>query len=108
MMLISFLVLSATKDPTAVERANLLNMAKLSIKGLIESALSFGRTLDSDYPPLQQFFVVMEHCLKHGLKVRKSFLSYNKTIWGPLELVEKLYPEAEEIGASVRDLPGLK
>uniref|UniRef100_A0A8C5VD12 RUN and FYVE domain containing 2 n=1 Tax=Microcebus murinus TaxID=30608 RepID=A0A8C5VD12_MICMU len=98
----------AAKDPTAVERANLLNMAKLSIKGLIESALSFGRTLDSDYPPLQQFFVVMEHCLKHGLKVRKSFLSYNKTIWGPLELVEKLYPEAEEIGASVRDLPGLK
>uniref|UniRef100_A0A286X7N4 RUN and FYVE domain containing 2 n=1 Tax=Cavia porcellus TaxID=10141 RepID=A0A286X7N4_CAVPO len=97
-----------TKDPTAVERANLLNMAKLSIKGLIESALSFGRTLDSDYPPLQQFFVVMEHCLKHGLKgIRKSFLSYNKTIWGPLELVEKLYPEAEEIGASVRDLPGL-
>uniref|UniRef100_A0A8C4Y2I4 RUN and FYVE domain containing 2 n=1 Tax=Gopherus evgoodei TaxID=1825980 RepID=A0A8C4Y2I4_9SAUR len=94
--------------PTAVERANLLNMAKLSIKGLIESALSFGRTLDSDYPPLQQFFVVMEHCLKHGLKVRKSFLSYNKTIWGPLELVEKLYPEAEEIAASVRDLPGLK
>ncbi|XP_077677864.1 RUN and FYVE domain-containing protein 2 isoform X4 [Eretmochelys imbricata] len=83
-------------------------MAKLSIKGLIESALSFGRTLDSDYPPLQQFFVVMEHCLKHGLKVRKSFLSYNKTIWGPLELVEKLYPEAEEIAASVRDLPGLK
>uniref|UniRef100_A0A8D1I0P5 RUN and FYVE domain-containing protein 2 n=1 Tax=Sus scrofa TaxID=9823 RepID=A0A8D1I0P5_PIG len=107
-MLDSFLVFSATKDPTAVERANLLNMAKLSIKGLIESALSFGRTLDSDYPPLQQFFVVMEHCLKHGLKVRKSFLSYNKTIWGPLELVEKLYPEAEEIGASVRDLPGLK
>uniref|UniRef100_A0A8B9SDU7 DNA replication ATP-dependent helicase/nuclease DNA2 n=1 Tax=Apteryx owenii TaxID=8824 RepID=A0A8B9SDU7_APTOW len=99
---------AAVKDPTAVERANLLNMAKLSIKGLIESALSFGRTLDSDYPPLQQFFVVMEHCLKHGLKVRKSFLSYNKTIWGPLELVEKLYPEAEEIAASVRDLPGLK
>lgn len=61
-------VVLAVKDPTAVERANLLNMAKLSIKGLIESALSFGRTLDSDYPPLQQFFVVMEHCLKHGLK----------------------------------------
>uniref|UniRef100_A0A8B9CUT5 RUN and FYVE domain containing 2 n=1 Tax=Anser brachyrhynchus TaxID=132585 RepID=A0A8B9CUT5_9AVES len=93
---------------TDAKISNLLNMAKLSIKGLIESALSFGRTLDSDYPPLQQFFVVMEHCLKHGLKVRKSFLSYNKTIWGPLELVEKLYPEAEEIAASVRDLPGLK
>ena len=29
-------------------------------------------------------------------------------VFGNLELVEKLYPEAEEIGASVRDLPGLK
>lgn len=56
----------------AMERANLLNMAKLSIKGLIESALSFGRTLDSDYPPLQQFFVVMEHCLKHGLRGKRK------------------------------------
>uniref|UniRef100_A0A665UAV0 RUN and FYVE domain containing 2 n=1 Tax=Echeneis naucrates TaxID=173247 RepID=A0A665UAV0_ECHNA len=91
-----------------MERANLLNMAKLSIKGLIESALSFGRTLDSDYPPLQQFFVVMEHCLKHGLRMKKSFLGFNKSLWGPLELVEKLCPEAAEISASVRDLPGLK
>ncbi|XP_037553413.1 RUN and FYVE domain-containing protein 2 [Nematolebias whitei] len=98
----------AMRDPMAMERANLLNMAKLSIKGLIESALSFGRTLDSDYPPLQQFFVVMEHCLKHGLKVKKSFLGFNKSLWGPLELVEKLCPEAAEISASVRDLPGLK
>lgn len=54
----------------ANERMNLMNMAKLSIKGLIESALNLGRTLDSDYAPLQQFFVVMEHCLKHGLKGR--------------------------------------
>ncbi|KAJ8013701.1 hypothetical protein DPEC_G00032520 [Dallia pectoralis] len=98
----------ALRDPMAMERANLLNMAKLSIKGLIESALSFGRTLDSDYPPLQQFFVVMEHCLKHGLKVKKSFLGYNKSLWGPLEMVEKLCPEAGEIAASIRDLPGLK
>ncbi|KAM6943452.1 RUN and FYVE domain-containing protein 2 isoform 2-T2 [Xenentodon cancila] len=100
--------IQAMRDPMAMERANLLNMAKLSIKGLIESALSFGRTLDSDYPPLQQFFVVMEHCLKHGLRVKKSFLGFNKSLWGPLELVEKLCPEAAEISASVRDLPGLK
>lgn len=45
-----------------------MNMMKLSIKILIQSALSLGRTLDSDFPPLQQFFVVLEHCLKHGLK----------------------------------------
>ncbi|XP_064005776.1 protein RUFY3 isoform X5 [Pogoniulus pusillus] len=92
----------------ANERMNLMNMAKLSIKGLIESALNLGRTLDSDYAPLQQFFVVMEHCLKHGLKGKKSFLGQNKSFWGPLELVEKLVPEAAEITASVKDLPGLK
>ncbi|XP_069482387.1 protein RUFY3 isoform X5 [Ambystoma mexicanum] len=92
----------------ANERMNLMNMAKLSIKGLIESALNLGRTLDSDYAPLQQFFVVMEHCLKHGLKGKKTFLGQNKSFWGPLELVEKLVPEASEITASVKDLPGLR
>uniref|UniRef100_A0A673XDE6 RUN and FYVE domain containing 3 n=1 Tax=Salmo trutta TaxID=8032 RepID=A0A673XDE6_SALTR len=92
----------------AIERLNLMNMAKLSIKGLIESALNLGRTLDSDYAPLQQFFVVMEHCLKHGLKNKKTFLGQNKSFWGALELVEKLTPEAGEITASVKDLPGLK
>lgn len=66
--LFPFLPLLDPKDPIAIERLNLMNMAKLSIKGLIESALNLGRTLDSDYAPLQQFFVVMEHCLKHGLK----------------------------------------
>ncbi|XP_052412318.1 protein RUFY3 isoform X7 [Carassius gibelio] len=96
------------KDPIVIERLNLMNMAKLSIKGLIESALNLGRTLDSDYAPLQQFFVVMEHCLKHGLKSKKTFLGQNKSFWGPLELVEKLTPEAGEITASVKDLPGLK
>ncbi|XP_059506676.1 RUN and FYVE domain-containing protein 1-like isoform X2 [Stegostoma tigrinum] len=89
------------------ERVNLMNMMKLSIKVLIQSALNLGRTLDADFPPLQQFFVVMEQCLKHGLKVKKTFLGPNKSFWGPLELVEKLCPEAAEIAASVRDLPGL-
>ncbi|XP_078267620.1 RUN and FYVE domain-containing protein 1 isoform X2 [Rhinoraja longicauda] len=90
------------------ERVNLMNMMKLSIKVLIQSALSLGRTLDADYPPLQQFFVVMEQCLKHGLKVKKTFLGPNKSFWGPLELVEKLCPEAAEIATSARNLPGLK
>ncbi|XP_060782292.1 RUN and FYVE domain-containing protein 2 isoform X6 [Neoarius graeffei] len=44
-------------------------------------------------------------CLKF---VKKTFLGYNKSLWGPLEMVEKLCPEAGEIAASVRDLPGLK
>ncbi|XP_024239110.1 RUN and FYVE domain-containing protein 1 isoform X1 [Oncorhynchus tshawytscha] len=100
--------LPAVKDHMAVERSNLFSMMKLSIKGLIQSSLSLGRTLDSDYPPLQQFFVVLEQCLKHGLKVKKSFINQNKSIWGPLELVQKLCPDSTDITTSARDLPGLK
>uniref|UniRef100_A0A668AF09 RUN and FYVE domain containing 1 n=1 Tax=Myripristis murdjan TaxID=586833 RepID=A0A668AF09_9TELE len=105
--LASFAVLPA-KDSMSIERSNLLSMMKLSIKVLIQSSLSLGRTLDSDYPPLQQFFVVLEHCLKHGLKAKKTFIGQNKSIWGPLELVEKLCPESSDIATSARDLPGLK
>ncbi|KAM4585989.1 RUN and FYVE domain-containing protein 1 [Fundulus diaphanus] len=96
------------KDPMAIERSNLLSMLKLSIKVLIQSSLSLGRTLDSEYPPLQQFFLVLEHCLKHGLKAKKSFIGPSKSIWGPLELVEKLCPESANIGTSARDLPGIR
>ncbi|KAF4094143.1 hypothetical protein AMELA_G00009810 [Ameiurus melas] len=99
---------AAMKDPMTIERSNLLSMMKLSIKILIQSSLSLGRTLDSEFPPLQQFFTVLEHCLKHGLKVRKSFIGQNKSIWAPLELVEKLCPESADLATSVRDMPGLK
>uniref|UniRef100_H3CUB8 RUN and FYVE domain containing 1 n=1 Tax=Tetraodon nigroviridis TaxID=99883 RepID=H3CUB8_TETNG len=97
-----------SKDPMSIERSNLLSMMKLSIKVLIQSSLSLGRTLDSEYPPLLQFFIVLEHCLKHGLKTRKSFIGQNKSIWGPLELVEKLCPESANIATSARDLPGIR
>ena len=56
----------------AVERANLLNLSKLCIKNLIESSLSLGRSLGEDHLALQQFFVIIEHVLRHGLKGRYS------------------------------------
>ncbi|XP_069324675.1 RUN and FYVE domain-containing protein 1 [Eulemur rufifrons] len=99
---------AASKCQMMEERTNLTHMMKLSIKVLLQSALSLGRSLDADHAPLQQFFVVMEHCLKHGLKVKKSFIGQNKSFFGPLELVEKLCPEASDIATSVRNLPELK
>lgn len=39
---------------------------------------------------------------------KKSFIGQNKSIWGPLELVEKLCPESVNIATSARDLPGIK
>ncbi|XP_075712491.1 RUN and FYVE domain-containing protein 1-like isoform X3 [Rhinoderma darwinii] len=90
------------------ERANLMNMMKITVKVLIQSALNLDRSLDSDFPPLQQFFFVLEHCLKHGLKVKKSFRVQNKSFFGPLELVEKLCPESADIFTNIRNLPEIK
>ncbi|XP_036992284.2 RUN and FYVE domain-containing protein 1 [Artibeus jamaicensis] len=101
-------VRTVSKCQMMEERTNLMHMMKLSIKVLLQSALSLGRSLDADHAPLQQFFVVLEHCLKHGLKVKKSFIGQNKSFFGPLELVEKLCPEASDIATSVRNLPELK
>lgn len=43
-------------------------MAKLSIKGLIESSLAAGHTLDSDDQRLEQFFILIEYVLRQGLR----------------------------------------
>lgn len=40
--------------------------------------------------------------------VRKSFIGPNKSIWAPLELVEKLCPESADLATSVRNMPGIK
>lgn len=63
----SFFLLSE-RDPVAIERSNLLNVIKLVIKELIESSLKYGRQLDSDHIPLQHFFILLEHAMRHGLK----------------------------------------
>ncbi|XP_072038427.1 RUN and FYVE domain-containing protein 2-like isoform X2 [Amphiura filiformis] len=99
---------SVITNPVLVERSNLLNVAKLSIKNLIESALEEARTLDNEHVPLQQFFVVMEHVLSHGLKGKKTFLEKKRSFWSALEGLDKVMPEAVEVNDSVRNLPGVK
>ncbi|XP_052773317.1 RUN and FYVE domain-containing protein 2-like isoform X1 [Mya arenaria] len=96
------------RDPKTIERANLLNVAKLIIKELIDSSMAHGRMLDDDHEPLQQFFIVLEHILRHGLRPKKSILRDRRDFWCVLELVEKFVPEAAEITATVRDMPRLK
>jgi hypothetical protein len=43
-------------------------MLKIAIKGLIETSMRMGRTLDDSHPQLQQFLILMELVLKHRLK----------------------------------------
>ncbi|XP_022319565.2 RUN and FYVE domain-containing protein 1-like isoform X1 [Crassostrea virginica] len=96
------------RDPKTIERCNLLNVSKLIIKEVIDSSLSHGRMLDDNHVPLQQFFIVLEHVLRHGLKPKKSLLRDRRDFWCVLETVEKLIPEASEITTSVREMPNLK
>ncbi|XP_060572580.1 RUN and FYVE domain-containing protein 2-like isoform X3 [Ruditapes philippinarum] len=96
------------RDPRTIERANLLNVSKLIIKELIDSSMAHGRMLDDDHEPLQQFFVVLEHVLRHGLRPKKSILRDRRDFWCVLELVEKFAPEAADITSTVRDMPHLK
>ena len=63
-----FVVLFAGRDPMTIERSNLLTVCKLVIKELIGSSLKHGRMIDDDHAPLQQFFVVLEHALRHRIK----------------------------------------
>eukprot|EP00095_Tigriopus_kingsejongensis_P009273 maker-scaffold1754_size28903-snap-gene-0.8 protein:Tk09273 transcript:maker-scaffold1754_size28903-snap-gene-0.8-mRNA-1 annotation:"run and fyve domain-containing protein 2 isoform x3" len=96
------------RDPVIIERSNLVNILQLVIKEVIDSSLQFGRQLDSDHIPLQHFFIVLEHALKHGLRPKKGLLGPKKELWDLLQLVEKRNTEAVDITASVRDLPTVK
>lgn len=64
-------VVFAARDPVIIERSNLVNISKLIAKELIETSLKYGRMLDSDHMPLQHFFIVLEHVLRHGLRPKK-------------------------------------
>jgi len=96
------------RDPVLIERSNLVNISKLVVKEVIESSLKFGRQLDSDHIPLQHFFIVLEHVLRHGLRPKKGLLGPKKELWDLLQKVEKVDAEAVDITASVRDLPTVR
>lgn len=85
-----------------------MNICKLVVKELLEQSLRFGRMLDSDHLPLQHFFIVLEHVLRHGLKPKKGLLGPKKELWDILQSVEKYTFEAQDITASVRDLPTVR
>jgi len=97
-----------THNQLNIEKRNLMGMARFSIKGLIESSLSAGHTLDSDNEPLQQFFVIMEYIMRHGLKPPKTFFLPNKHFWGVLEHLEKLDSEVAGITDSIKNLPNVR
>ncbi|XP_033214289.1 RUN and FYVE domain-containing protein 2-like isoform X2 [Belonocnema kinseyi] len=104
----SRLIYRLARDPVIIERSNLVNISKLIVKELIETSLKYGRMLDSDHMPLQHFFIVLEHVLRHGLRPKKGLLGPKKELWDILQLVEKYSPEAQDMTSSIRDLPTVR
>ena len=51
-----------------IERSNLLAVTNMVVKGLIETAMSAGKTVTDNQPQLQQFLTMMEYNLTHRLK----------------------------------------
>lgn len=68
--MLTIIYLIAGRDPVVIERNNLVNISKLVVKELIEQSMRYGRMLDS-HLPLQHFFIVLEHVLRHGLRPKK-------------------------------------
>lgn len=59
---------SSDRDPAEIERSNLVSLMKLVVKDLIESSMKYGRVVDSHNLPLNHFFILLEHVMRHGLK----------------------------------------
>lgn len=90
---------------SAVERNNLVAVAALVVRAVVEASLRFGRQLDQESIVLHQLFVVLELCLRHGLKQRRlSLLQGRRELWEILQLVERWASEAQEITSTARDL----
>lgn len=93
-----------------IERSNLLNIAKICIKTLIDTSLSAGtgRILTEDFPALEQFFVVFEHILRHGLKAKRTLLGQRKEFMAVLEALENKIGSLPDILTNIRNLSDIK
>ena len=51
-----------------IERLNLINLAKLCIKRVIEFTSTQGTSIDDFSPQIQELFILLESCMRHRLK----------------------------------------
>ena len=63
---------SSQVEQVAIEKRNLLNMIKLTVKMLIEITMKRAQPLDDTSNELTQFFIALEHCLRHRLRGKDS------------------------------------
>ncbi|KAI6646979.1 RUN and FYVE domain-containing protein 2-like [Oopsacas minuta] len=91
-----------------VERTNLLNMLKLSIKALIESYMELRKQITDGHRELEQFFIILEDILRHRIRTKRNILGAKREFLGALEAIEKVYPDISSNLTSAKTMPGIK
>lgn len=97
-----------SRDSSSIERSNLISICQLVVKTVVDTSLRYGRQLDTDNVPLHQLFVVLDLCLRHGIKLERRLLGGKKDLWDLLQTVERLDQGAAEITTTARDLSTVK
>lgn len=65
-----------------VERLNLINLVKLSIKRVIQFTSTQGTNIDDFSPQIQELFILLENCMRHRLKGEQECLRQLLVLWG--------------------------
>ena len=94
------MLLPSERNPASIERANLLIVCKLVVKEVIGSSLKHGRMLDDEHAPLQQFFVVLEHVLRH--RIKRMFLHVKHDLRNICNRFNKEYMPSTELSLIIR------
>ena len=75
------------------------------LQAVVDSSLRTGRQLDQDSVPLKQLFLLLDLCLRHGLRPRSRLLGGGRRdLWEPLQQLERFDPAAAAITATARQL----
>lgn len=96
------------QDPVAVERSNLVRLSQLVVKEVVDVSMRTGVQLEQDHVPLHHLLILIEHCLRHGLRVKKGLLGGKKEVWDLVQLVEKYDVRASDITTSAREMTTTK
>ena len=64
-----------------VERLNLINLVKLSIKRVIQFTSTQGTNIDDFSPQIQELFILLENCMRHRLKGEQECLRQLLLLW---------------------------
>jgi len=79
----------SSTNPMIIERNNLMAVADLVIKQLLDLSLRLGRKIESEeYPPLLNLISILELILKHGFIQGRKFSLGQKDIWSLLQYLD--------------------